>query len=65
MPVMMNKRLLDIKAAAQYLSIGKTLLYQWINRDRIPCIKINSRSLIDVEDLDRFIEKLKTDQGLK
>jgi len=59
-----NKRLLDIKSAAEYLSIGKTLLYQWIDKGKIPCLKINSRSLIDVQDLDMFIEKLKIEQGI-
>ena len=58
------KRLLNVQAAAEYLSIGKTLLYQWIDRGRIPCIKINSRSLIDIHDLDRFIDELKMEQGL-
>ena len=65
MPVVIEKRLLDIKTAADYLSIGKTLLYQWIKADKIPCLKINSRRLIDVNDLDKFIDELKLSQGLK
>ncbi len=59
MPVMMNKRLLDIKAAAGYLSISRSLLYQWIEKGRIPALKINTRTLIDVYDLDNFVENLK------
>ena len=64
MPVLVQKRLLSIKSAANYLSIGTTLLYEWIGAGKIPCLKINSRRLIDVNDLDRFIDKLKHDQGL-
>jgi excisionase family DNA binding protein len=65
MPVVIHKRLLDVKSAANYLSIGKTLLYQWITAGKIPCIKINSRRLVDVNDLDKFIDELKLSQGLK
>ena len=65
MAVVLNKRLLDVKSAAEYLSIGKTLLYQWIKAGKIPCLKINSRRLIDVNDLDKFIDELKLRQGLK
>jgi len=65
MPVLLQKRLLDLKSAADYLSIGKTLLCSWINTGRIPCLKINTRRVIDVNDLDQFIEDLKIEQGLK
>ena len=56
---------LSKKAVLDYLSIGKTLLYSWITVGKIPCLKINSRRLIDVNDLDKFIEDLKFSQGLK
>jgi excisionase family DNA binding protein len=61
MPVMMNKRLLDIKAAAEYLSISRSLLYQWIDKGRISALKINTRTLIDVYDLDKLIDNLKSE----
>jgi excisionase family DNA binding protein len=59
MPVVLNKRLLDIRAAANYLSISRSLLYQWIDKGRISALKINTRTLIDVYDLDNFVENLK------
>jgi excisionase family DNA binding protein len=59
MPVVIGRRLLDIKSAAEYLSISRSLLYQWIDKGRIPALKINTRTLIDVYDLDSLIEILK------
>ena len=65
MPVMLNKRLLDVKAAANYLSISRSKLYQWAERDRIRSVRIDTRRLFDVNDLDEFIESLKAEQGGK
>ena len=62
MSVVMNKRLLDLKSAAEYLSIGITTLKSWIRAERIKSIKINSRRLLDVNELDEFIEDLKKEQ---
>ena len=65
MPVMLNKRLLDVKEAANYLSISRSKLYQWAERDRIRSVRIDTRRLFDVNDLDEFIEGLKAEQGKK
>jgi excisionase family DNA binding protein len=62
MAVIVNKRLLDVKSAADYLSISRALLYQWATKGKIPSIKINSRRLFDVNDLDEFVDKLKEEQ---
>jgi len=56
------KRLLDVKAAAAYLSISRALLYQCIGAGKIPIIKLRKRTLIDVHELDVFIENLKKEQ---
>ena len=63
MPVVVNKRLLDVKSAAEYLSISRALLYQVATKGMIPNIKINSRRLFDVNDLDEFVARLKRDQS--
>ena len=60
MPVVVTKRLLGAKEAADYLSISRSKLYQWADRNRIPSVRIDTRRLFDVNDLDDFIEKLKT-----
>ena len=62
---MLNKRLLDVKAAANYLSISRSKLYQWADRDRIRSVRIDTRRLFDVNDLDEFIDSLKAEQGGK
>ncbi len=65
MPVVINKRLLDAKSAADYLSISRALLYQWNTKGKIPSIRINSRRLFDVLELDTFVDNLKTEQRSK
>ena len=62
MPVIIHRRLLDPKSAAEYLSIGKTLLYELIGEGKISSIKIKTRRLFDVNDLDVFVEKIKFGQ---
>jgi excisionase family DNA binding protein len=62
MTVIVNKRLLNAKSAAEYLSIGKSLLYDLAAKGKIPSLKINSRRLFDVNDLDDYVDKLKEEQ---
>ena len=63
MSIVIDKRLLDVKTAAGYLSIGTTLLYQWIKAGKIPILKMNTKTLIDVNDLDKLVEELKAERG--
>ena len=58
--VVMNKRLLDVKQAAEYIGISRAKLYQWMDKDKIPSVRIDSRRLLDVHDLDEFVDNLKT-----
>ena len=59
MSVTVHKRLLDVKAAADYLSISRSKLYQWADKGKIKSLRIDSRRLFDVMDLDAFVEQLK------
>lgn len=61
----LRPRLLDVKNAAKYLSVGLTLINSKIRTGEIPALRINKRVLLDVQDLDKFIDKLKIEQGLK
>ena len=63
MPVIINRRLLDVKSAAEYLSISRSLLYQLCEKGKIQSIKINSRRLINVYDLDEFVDRVKREQS--
>jgi excisionase family DNA binding protein len=58
-PRSITKRLLDARAAASYLSISRSKLYQWVAANKIRSIRIDSRRLFDIYDLDAFIEDLK------
>ena len=57
------KRLLDAKQAANYLSISRSKLYQWVEAKKIKSVRIDTRRLFDIFDLDAFVESLK--QGKK
>ncbi|MBN1348961.1 helix-turn-helix domain-containing protein [candidate division KSB1 bacterium] len=56
------KRLLDAKSAAEYLSISRSKLYQWVDAGKIPSVRIDSRRLFDILELNEFVEQLKREQ---
>lgn len=51
--------LLDIAAAADRLSIGRTLVLRMISTGQLPSVTIGRRRLIDERDLRRFVERQK------
>ena len=57
-----DKRLLDAKSAAEYLSISRAKLYEWVDAGKIPSIRIDSRRLFDILELNDLVEKLKKTQ---
>jgi len=60
MSVIVHKRLLDAKEASNYLSISRTKLYELLKKKKINSITIDTRRLFDVEDLDSFVNQLKS-----
>ena len=59
----MNPRLLRTKAAARYLSVGEKYIRELILNGELPYVPrkaANSPFLIDVEDLNRWIQAHKT-----
>jgi excisionase family DNA binding protein len=54
-----NKRLIDVKAAAEYLSISRATLYRLVEENKIKSILLGNRRLFDIIELDQFIEELK------
>jgi excisionase family DNA binding protein len=62
-----SARLLRVREAASYLSIGVKAIYKLINCGQLPYIQLkpgtNSPLLVDVRDLDRLIESWKTCAG--
>ena len=62
MKLLKNKRLLDVKEAAEYLSISRTTIYYLVQEGRIKSVQIRTRRLFDVDDLDLYVQQLKAEQ---
>jgi excisionase family DNA binding protein len=58
----MDKRLLNAKAAAGYLSISRSNLYLLVQKEAIRSIKLGGRRLFDIRDLDAFVDHQKLKQ---
>jgi excisionase family DNA binding protein len=54
------QRLLDVKAAAIYLSVSQWTVRERIVAGQLPAVRIGTRVLLDRVDLDRWIELNKT-----
>ena len=55
----MNKRYCSIKEVSGYTSLPVKTLYEWAEQGRIPSIKIGSRVLFDLCDIDQLMQSLK------
>ena len=53
----MEKRLLNIKEASEYLGIPKGSLYKLVWQRRIPFVKIGKALRFDKEKIDKWIEE--------
>jgi excisionase family DNA binding protein len=53
----MERRLLDINEAADYLNLSTSTLYSWVSQRRIPHLKIGGRVRFDKKVLDRWIKR--------
>jgi len=58
----MDKRLLNVGEAAEYLGVTKGTLYVWACRRKVPFVKIGRLTKFDLRDLDKWIriKKLRT-----
>ncbi len=54
-----DKRLFSQKEAAIYLGISYWMLRDLIFRGEIPCVRMKRRVLLDLVDLDAYIDKSK------
>jgi|TARA_B100001964_G_scaffold238326_1_gene303630 excisionase family DNA binding protein len=52
----MQKRLLTIKEASEYLGISVNTLYSWVSQKKIDYVKIGRLTKIELEVIDKFIE---------
>jgi excisionase family DNA binding protein len=49
-------RLLTVEAAAEYIGRTEQAVYQLISHKKLPTVRADRRVMIDVEDLNRWIE---------
>lgn len=54
-----EKRYVGIKELSRYCSLPVKTLYEWAGTGRIPSIKIGSRRLFDLHDIDKIMQGLK------
>ncbi len=59
----MPKRYCNIKDVSEYTSLPVKTLYEWAAQGRIPSIKIGSRVLFDLHDIDHLMQSLKRSTG--
>ena len=52
----MQKRLLTIKEASEYLGISANTLYSWVSQKKIDYVKIGRLTKFDLRVLDRYID---------
>ena len=52
----MEKRLLNIKEAAEYMATTPGTLYQKVHNGTIPYVKIGRSLRFDIEELNEFIK---------
>jgi len=57
------KRLLSQEEAARYLGISKWTLRDLVFRGDLPSVRIKRRLLVDRQDLDTYLERVKTYPG--
>ena len=57
----MNRRLIGIKEASEYLDIKPHTLYTWVSQRRIPFVKCGRLTKFDLRDIDEYIEENKVD----
>lgn len=52
-------RLLDYPGVARYLSVGRSVVFKLVEAGEFPKVKIGSRVLFDVRDVDAYVERLR------
>ncbi len=52
----MQRRLITIKEASEYLGIKVNTLYSWVSQKKIDYVKMGRLTKFDIRVLDKFIE---------
>jgi len=57
----LKKKLLTPQETAKYLSSTKGTIYFWVNKNKIPYVKVNGTLRFDIDDLNAWIKKNKVE----
>ncbi len=57
----MQKRLITVNEASNYLGISVNTLYSWVSQKKIDYIKIGRLTKFDLRVIDKFIENNTTE----
>ncbi len=52
----MQKRLLTVKEASEYLGISVNTLYSWVSQKKIDYVKMGRLTKFDLRVIDKYIE---------
>jgi len=58
----MEKRLLNIKELSTLIGVSVSTLYTWVSQRRIPYVKCGHSVRFDLEDINKWITKLKVEE---
>lgn len=53
---MTNNRFLDMTGLEEYIHLAKSTIYKKVSRNEIPHLKVGSRTLFDINVIDRWLE---------
>ena len=56
---MTKKRYVNINEVSEYMSLPVKSLYELASQGRMPSIKLGSRVLFDLQDIDKMMESMK------
>ena len=52
---MTEMRFLDIKGLSGYIHLSKSTIYKMVSTDEIPYIKLGSRTVFDIEQINKWV----------
>jgi excisionase family DNA binding protein len=55
-----HERWLSVEEIASYLGVKRDTIYKWINRKKLPCIKVGRLWKAKVTTIDKWVENLKS-----
>jgi len=59
----MEKRLLNIAEAGEWLGLSESFLYKLVESDSIPCIRIGRVIRFDIKELEAWLREDEEEEG--